>query len=295
MVIARAPSHAISVAHPNAWKNPSMSDTANATDEETVTSHPTVSAIATLVAGIADAVSPISLNYFRQEFEVELKADESPVTIADREIEMAIRQLIEDHYPDHAILGEEHGGEAVMDGSLWIIDPIDGTKSFVSGIPLYGTLIAYAMDGAPIIGTIDVPALRERWVGVKDRPTTFNDRPCKTSGCADLASARVATTSIDMFAGADRERFDALAAAARHRQFGGDCYLYGTLASGGVDVVVEAMLKPYDFAAVVPVVTGASGVMTDWRGNPLTAASDGWVIAAATPELHAQAIAHLTS
>ncbi len=272
-----------------------MSDTANAKDDAAATRHPTVSAIATLVAGIADAVSPISMKYFRQSIDIELKADQSPVTIADREIETAIRQLIEHHYPDHAILGEEHGGDAVMDGPLWVIDPIDGTKSFVSGIPLYGTLIAYALDGTPMIGTIDIPALRERWVGVQDRPTTFNDRPCQTSGCTDLATARVATTSIDMFPGADRDRFDALAAAARHRQFGGDCYLYGTLASGGVDLVVEAMLKPYDFAAVVPVVTGAGGVMTDWRGNALTVESDGWVVAAATPELHAQAIAHLSS
>jgi histidinol phosphatase-like enzyme (inositol monophosphatase family) len=272
-----------------------MSETADATDEGATTPHPSVAAIATLVAGIADAVSPISLNYFRQPIDIEHKSDDSPVTIADREIELAIRQLIAHHYPDHAILGEEHGGDPVTEGPLWIIDPIDGTKSFVSGIPLYGTLIAYAMDGAPIVGTIDVPALRERWVGVEGRQTTFNDGPCRTSGRTDLAQARVATTSIDMFVGADRERFDALAAAARHRQFGGDCYLYGTLASGGIDVVVEAMLQPYDLAAVVPVVTGAGGVMTDWRGEPLTVLSDGWVVAAATPELHAQAIARLSS
>lgn len=268
-----------------------MSETANAPDPE---AEPAISAVATLVAGIADAVAPISLNYFRQPIDVEHKANDSPVTIADREIEMAVRQLIDHHHPDHPVLGEEHGGEAVMAGPLWVVDPIDGTKSFVAGIPLYGTLIAHVVDGQPVVGVIDMPALRERWLGVAGRPTTFNDGPCSTSGCTDLAMARVATTSIDMFAGADRERFDALSAAARYRQFGGDCYLYGLVASGGLDLVVEAMLAPHDLAALVPVVTGAGGVMTDWRGNPLTVASDGWVVAAATPELHAQAIAHLS-
>lgn len=272
-----------------------MSETANAIDDGTTPLDPSVTAIATLVAGIADAVAPISLRYFRQSIEVEHKADQSPVTVADREIETAIRQLIAHHYPDDAILGEEHGGDPVMDGPLWVIDPIDGTKSFVAGIPLYGTLIAYAMNGHPVVGAIDMPALRERWIGVKGRRTTFNDRPCRTSGCTELAQARVATTSIDMFAGADRERFDALSAAARHRLFGGDCYLYGTLASGGLDLVVEAMLKPYDLAALLPVVEGAGGVMTDWRGEPITVASDGWVVAAATPELHAHAIAYLST
>ncbi len=271
-----------------------MSDMANAKDDEAETQYPTVSAIATLVAGIADAVSPISLDYFRQSIDIEHKADDSPVTIADREIETAIRQLIDHHHPDHPVLGEEHGGEAVTEGPLWVIDPIDGTKSFVAGIPLYGTLIAHVLDGRPVVGAIDMPALRERWFGVAGRRTTLNDRPCRTSGCTELATARVATTSIDMFAGEDRKRFDALSAAARHRQFGGDCYLYGILASGGLDLVVEAMLKPHDVAALVPVVEGAGGVMTDWRGNPLTVVSDGWVIAAATPELHAQAVAHLS-
>ena len=268
-----------------------MSDTANAPDPE---AGPSISAVATLVAGIADAVAPISLNYFRKPITVDQKADDSPVTAADREIEMAIRQLIDHHCPDHAVLGEEHGGAPVMEGPQWVIDPIDGTKSFVSGIPLYGTLIAHAMDGLPVVGVIDMPALRERWFGAAGRQTTFNDAPCSTSGCTDLSRARIATTSIDMFVGVDRDRFDALTATSPRRQFGGDCYLYGRLASGGIDLVVEAMLQPYDFAALVPVVQGAGGVMTDWRGNPLTVASDGWVVAAATPELHAQAIAHLS-
>ena len=268
-----------------------MSEPANASSNETGRS---VAAVATLAAGIADAVAPISLNYFRQSIEVDHKADDSPVTIADREIETAIRQLLDHHCPDQPVLGEEHGGAPVLEGPQWVIDPIDGTRSFVSGIPLYGTLIAHAIDGRPVVGVIDMPALRERWFGVAGRPTTFNDAPCQTSGCTELARARVATTSIDMFVGIDRERFDALTSMAQRRQFGGDCYLYGRLASGGIDIVVEAMLKPYDFAPLIPVVEGAGGVMTDWRGDPLTVASDGWVVAAATPELHAEAVAYLS-
>ena len=271
-----------------------MSDAAKAMSEDARPQAPSLSAMATLAAGIADAVAPISLDYFRKPLDVIQKEDDSPVTAADREIEIAIRQLIDHHCPDHAVLGEEHGGEPVMDGPQWIIDPIDGTKSFVSGIPLYGTLIAHAVDGRPVVGLIDMPALRERWFGVEGRITTFNDAPCETSGCTDLSRARIATTSIDMFVGEDRERFDALTSKAQRRQFGGDCYLYGRLASGGIDIVVEAMLQPYDLAALVPVVQGAGGVMTDWRGNPLTVASDGWVVAAATPELHAEAVAYLS-
>lgn len=262
--------------------------------DPTDTPEPSASAVATLAAGIADAVAPISLNYFRQPIDIDHKADNSPVTIADREIETAIRQLIDHHCPNHAVLGEEHGGAPVMEGRQWIIDPIDGTRSFVSGIPLYGTLIAHAIDGRPVVGLIDMPALRERWVGVAGRPTTYNDGPCRTSGCTELAKARIACTSIDMFVGIDRDRFDALTALAPRRQFGGDCYLYGRLASGGLDLVVEAMLQPYDFAALVPIVQGAGGVMTDWRGEPLTVASGGWVVAAATPELHAEAVAYLS-
>ncbi len=271
-----------------------MSEPANATSGQTGASDPAVSAMATLVAGIADAVAPISLDYFRRPIDIDRKADESPVTVADREIETAIRQLIDHHCPDHAVLGEEHGGAPVMEGPQWVIDPIDGTRSFVSGIPLYGTLIAYAQDGLPAVGLIDMPALRERWFGVAGRQTTFNDAPCRTSGCTELSQARIATTSIDMFVGIDRERFEALCAMAPRRQFGGDCYLYARLASGGLDLVVEAMLQPYDFAALVPIVQGAGGVMTDWRGDPLTVASDGWVVAAASPELHAEAVAYLS-
>ncbi|NNG03183.1 MAG: histidinol-phosphatase [Inquilinus sp.] len=254
-----------------------------------------LAALTTFVAGVADAVAPVSLGHFRHPLSIEHKADESPVTIADREVESAIRALIAHQYPDHGILGEEEGGAPTTEGPLWVIDPIDGTRSFIAGIPLYGTLIAFLVDGRPRIGMIDMPALKERWMGAADRPTTFNDRPCRTSDCRDLAAARLAATSIDLFEVADRERFDALTRAVWQRQFGGDCYLYGALASGGLDLVVESNLKPYDFCALAPVVAGAGGVMTDWQGRPLTVASDGRVLAAATPDLHAQALAYLSS
>lgn len=242
----------------------------------------------------ARAAEEVIRRHYARNLQVDFKDDLTPVTVADVESEKTIRGILEQRFPDHGFYGEETGQHDLDAEYLWLVDPIDGTKSFVAGIPLYGTLIAHVVDGRPVVGAIDMPALRERWFGVAGRQTTLNDRLCQTSGCTELAKARVATTSIDMFAGEDRKRFDALSAAARQRQFGGDCYLYGILASGGVDLVVEAMLKPYDVAALVPVVEGAGGVMTDWRGNPLTVVSDGWVIAAATPELHAQAVAHLS-
>jgi histidinol phosphatase-like enzyme (inositol monophosphatase family) len=174
-----------------------------------------------------------------------------------------------------------------------VLDPIDGTKSFISGVPLFGTLIALAYRGRPILGIIDQPISRERWIGVQGRPTIFNGTPVRCRPCPALAAATVFSTSPDMFRGDDAAAHAGVAAAAKLVRFGADCYAYGLLALGFVDLVVEASLKPYDFSAMLPIVEGAGGIATDWQGAPLTLASDGRVVVAGDRRAHLEALALL--
>ena len=245
-----------------------------------------------LAERLADAAGEIARRYFRQPLAVEDKADRSPVTMADREAEAAMRALIEARFPTDGILGEEHGTVRADARRVWVLDPIDGTKSFIAGIPLFGILIALMEDGAPVLGVIDQPILRERWVGIAGQPTRKNGAPVRTRACAQLADASLYATSPDMF-GADRPAFDRLSRAVKATRFGADCYAYAQLASGFIDLVVEADLKPYDYCALVPVIDGAGGAITDWQGKPLRLHSDGRVVAAGTPALGAMARAVL--
>jgi inositol-phosphate phosphatase / L-galactose 1-phosphate phosphatase / histidinol-phosphatase len=242
-------------------------------------------------ADMADAARALSRHWFRHALRVDLKADASPVTIADREIEAAIRRHITEVFPDHGIFGEESGRERCDADVVWVIDPIDGTRSFISGWPLFGMLLAALWRGRPVFGQIDMPALDERWVGCSGRPTLFNSAPVTTSGCGTLAAATVYTTSPDAFSPDEWRVFETLTRRARTRRFGGDCYSYGLLASGFIDLVVECNLQPYDYLSLVPVIEGAGGIITDWQGRPLDINSDGRVVAAATPALHAEALA----
>ncbi len=242
-----------------------------------------------LAEQLADAAGAAIRPYFRAEHGLEIKADHSPVTLADRASEAAMRVLIETHFPDDAIIGEEYGAKDGTSGRTWVLDPIDGTRAFVSGRPIFGTLIALVADGWPVLGVIDQPVLRERWLGVMGQPTLFNGSPAKTRACAALSDAALATTSPHLFDDHQADHFVALARAVSGgamRQgpiYGGDCYNYACLASGYLDIVVEAGLKFHDFAALVPVVEGAGGRMCDWAGDPLTADSSGDVIAAGDP------------
>ena len=249
--------------------------------------------LAAFAGELADLARGLARAHFRKTTAFERKADESPVTIADKAIEAALREAIAVRFPGHAILGEE-AGMSGGDDHLWVIDPIDGTKSFITGVPLFGALIAYAERGVPKLGVIEVPPLGERWVGLPGA-TTFNGAPAHVSGCAALEDARVYTTSPDFFAPADWARYDALSRKGAIRRFGGDCYQYGLLASGHCDLVVETSLQPYDYMALVPVVEGAGGIMTDWQGRPLGLGSDGKVVAAASPALHAAALRELSA
>ncbi|MBL6957674.1 MAG: histidinol-phosphatase [Rhodospirillales bacterium] len=239
---------------------------------------------------LADAVRPIALRYFRQPVDVAAKDDDSPVTIADQKAETAMRALIEETYPDHGILGEEHGGVRTDAAYLWVLDPIDGTQSFVTGKPLFGTLIALLKDGVPILGVMDMPALDERWIGARGQTTTYNGAPVKVRPCTDLKQAWIYATSPHMFPEGDFEAFEALRKQCRRTIYGAECYAYGLLANGQVDLVVESTMQPYDFCALVPIVEGAGGMITDWAGGALKLETDGRVAAAGDAGLHEKAI-----
>ena len=245
-----------------------------------------------LAGRLADAAREIACRYFRQSLEVEQKSDHSPVTIADRAIETEMRRLIRAEFPQHGIQGEEFAAEP-GDEFTWVLDPIDGTKSFISGMPLFGSLIALTRGGRAVLGVLEAPAQAERWVGVEGAATERNGASVKTSACRDIAAARVYSTSADAFNAARLKRYDAYSRRAAQRRFGGDCYLYGMLASGYCDLVIEAAMKPHDFQALVPVVEGAGGRISDWNGRALDAQSGDAVLAAATPELWQQAVAAL--
>ena len=243
---------------------------------------------------LADIARQIALRYFRNLQGIEYKHDETPVTIADREIEQALRQQVAKTYPSHGFTGEEFSARESASPWSWVVDPIDGTKSFATGKPTFGCLIAMLQEDRPVTGVIEMPALKERWLGTMGRVSTFCGQECATSQTRDLTDATLYATTIDMFSEGERELFDALSRQTRFRMFGADCYAYGLLASGHVDLVVEAGMATHDFLALVPVIQGAGGTITDWHGRALDCHSQGQILAAASPELHQRALAILS-
>jgi inositol-phosphate phosphatase / L-galactose 1-phosphate phosphatase / histidinol-phosphatase len=250
-------------------------------------------AFLTLAAELADAAGAVIRPAFRTRLAIDEKPDLTPVTAADRAAEAAMRRLIEARFPDHGIIGEEFGRVREEAEFVWVLDPIDGTKSFISGVPLFGTLIALTERGRPLLGIIDQPISRERWTGAVGRPTTLNGVPIGCRPCPVLAGATLFATTPDMFRGPDAAAFARVSAAVKLVRFGADCYAYGLVAAGFVDLVVEASLRPYDFCAMVAIVEGAGGVTSDWRGRPLDLASDGRVAIAGDRRAHAAALALL--
>lgn len=236
---------------------------------------------------LAEAARSVIRPLFRGDWEAETKADNSAVTEADRAAEAAMRAILEKERPDDGIIGEEYGTRNEGAGRQWVLDPIDGTQSFVAGRAIFGTLIALNQEGWPILGVIDQPVQQERWIGQIGEGTTLNGKPVKARPCPAVEGMSLATTSPHCF---DAEQSDAwlnLVINAYPKRpypvYGGDCYNYALLASGHLDCVMEAGLKLYDYAALVPVVEGAGGIMSDWQGNPLDAGSDGTVIALGDP------------
>ncbi len=235
---------------------------------------------------LADASGQVIRPLFRSAIPIDLKEDHSPVTRADQDAESAIRSVLTRERPDDGVIGEEHGIDHAEREFVWVIDPIDGTRAFITGKPMFGTLIALLQNGRPILGLIDQPVLGDRWVGAVGHATLFNGREARVRPCRDLSAAHLNATSPEMFEGEERRAFDRLSAAAGFTHYGGDCYAYGLLASGFLDLVVEAGLKTHDFCALAPVVIGAGGSMTDWQGADLTLASEGQVIASGDPGCH---------
>ena len=243
-----------------------------------------------LAERLADASGRIIRHYFRSSIEVITKADQSPVTIADREAETELRRMVALAYPGHGLIGEEFPAERRAADHVWVFDPIDGTKSFITGRPLFGTLIALLYRGRPILGIIDHPAMGERWIGAAGRPTTFQGRPAHVRACADLSLAVLAASSPHMFgSGAAAEAFHRVRSQAGLTLYGGDCYAYGLLASGFQDLVIEANNGIHDFLALVPVIEGAGGVITDWEGRALGLDSGDKVLAAGDRRMHERA------
>jgi len=243
----------------------------------------------TLAGALADLARPIIIAHFRTGTAISDKADASPVTEADRAAEAAMRTAIIDAFPDHGILGEEFGPENTDADYVWVLDPIDGTKAFVTGKPLFGTLIALCHQGRPIIGVIDQPILDERWLGAAGRRSTLNGAAISTRA-ATLKDAWLYATSPEMFEGTAAEAFARLRLNVKHTLYGADCYAYGLLGAGHTDLVCEASLKPYDYCAHVPIIEGAGGIITDWSGGALGIASDGRVLAAGDGATHAAAL-----
>jgi histidinol phosphatase-like enzyme (inositol monophosphatase family) len=232
---------------------------------------------------------------FRSGLRTDLKSDRTPVTIADRSAEQAMRAVLAERCPDHGIQGEECGIDRPDARLRWVLDPIDGTKAFITGRPLFGTLVALTEAGRPILGIIDQPVTGERWIGVAGRPTEFRGPFGGAAGCRrcpTLAEAELSCTGPFLL-GPDMGRWQRLADAVRRTSWGGDCYAYGLLALGHIDVIAEATMKPWDWAALVPVIEGAGGRITDWRGAPLRPDGDGRVLAVGDPALLAPAVAAL--
>jgi inositol-phosphate phosphatase/L-galactose 1-phosphate phosphatase/histidinol-phosphatase len=242
---------------------------------------------------LAEVAGEVSRRYFRTPVAVHDKPDLSPVTVADREAEMAMRELIAAAAPDHGILGEEYGPQNAEAEWLWVLDPIDGTKAFITGKPSFGTLIALLHRGVPVLGIIEQPILGERWLGVAGRPTTLNGKPIRVRACPDITLASLYATAPEMFTGADALAWEALRRTVKLPRYGADCYAYGLLAAGFVDLVVEASLHPHDYLPLITVIEGAGGLFTDWQGQRLGLASDGRVVAAGDAAAHAAALATL--
>lgn len=243
---------------------------------------------------LADLAGAVIRPYFRKRLEIidKGKTGFDPVTRADREAEAAMRELIRRERPDDGVLGEEHGTEPGRNGFRWVLDPIDGTRAFITGRPTWGTLIALEENGRRILGIIDQPVLRERFVGY-ERVAQFcspeGETPLRTRSCAALADAAVSTTHPwGYFTASERTGFEILCARTRMSYFGGDCYAYGLLAMGHIDLIVEASLAAWDVAALIPIVENAGGVFTDWNGAAV--GEGGRIIAAGDQRVHAEAV-----
>jgi histidinol phosphatase-like enzyme (inositol monophosphatase family) len=245
---------------------------------------------------LAELSGSAILPHFRTRMVVDNKEADAfdPVTAADRAAEEVIRRHIGAHYPDHGILGEEFGDDSGSADYVWVIDPIDGTRAFISGIPVWGTLVGLKKNGQPIYGMMSQPFIGERFVG--DGQTAIYSGPAgeavlRTRPCPSIAEATLFTTSPSIFSDADREAYARVESHVRLTRYGCDCYAYCMLAGGHVDIVIEAGLKTFDIMPLIPVIEGAGGIVTNWQGG--SAIDGGQVVASGDPSLHEDVLRRL--
>jgi myo-inositol-1(or 4)-monophosphatase len=259
----------------------------------------TVIDFSAFIGRLATASGETILPFFRTSLSIDNKAtthDFDPVTEADRAAEAVMRRLIKAQFPQHGIVGEEFGNEREDADYVWVLDPIDGTKSFIAGFPTWGTLIGLLHKGMPVFGMMHQPYIGERFSGdngVANYRGPSGERRLTVRRCASLAEATSYTTSPLLMNAADRTAFGRVESQVRLTRYGGDCYSYCMLAAGHLDLVIETELKSYDIAALIPIVTGAGGIVTTWEGNP--AQGGGRIIAAGDPRVHEAAMKLLTS
>jgi len=253
----------------------------------------------TFINELGDAASAVSLKYFKKPLNVLSKGKKlgtgfDPVTIADRNTEFAIRKLIRTKYPTHSIMGEEHVDEKKGSDFKWIIDPIDGTRAYITGVPTWGTLIALKNGDDHEIGMIDQPYLKERFIGTKNG-STMNGNPIKCRPCESIFYATISTTDpFQLFKNDDeQDRFFRVAAGAKMMRNGYDCYAYAMVAMGFMDVVIETGLEAYDIQGIIPVIEGAGGIVTNWQGDKVT--EGGQVVACGDKRLHEKVIGILNT
>ena len=235
-------------------------------------------------AELTDASRALIRSRFRAEGNVEMKPDDTPVTPTDLEVESLLRGMIAERYPQHGIIGEEHPTKGDAESHVWVIDPIDGTRSFIAGRPVFGTLIALTVDGVPVMGVVDIPVMGERWLGAKGHATTLNGVAARTRACASVSDAILLATSPEYLGGDAAAPFQAVADAAKFTIYDAGTQGYGLVASGHADIMIAASYGIVDYLAAVPVIEGAGGVVRDWNGKPLTVASGDRFVMLGNPE-----------
>ncbi|WP_146345698.1 inositol monophosphatase family protein [Phaeobacter marinintestinus] len=254
-----------------------------------------ISQIRDVAERIARDASDIPMAYFRAPLDISAKADDSPVTVADQKTERFIRDALLSAFPDHGIFGEEYGVSGSLEGETWIIDPIDGTRSFITGSPLFGMLLGYLVGGVPQLGLVRMPALGETFVGMPGHGAFLNDVAIRCRATQDLSDAMIYVNEAEKLLQTAPDLFARLCQTGHTRRMAYDCYPHALVASGQIDAVVDCGLEPYDYLPLVGLVQAAGGVITDWDGNVLTLDSDGRVLTSATPALHKQMLGVLNA
>ncbi len=256
---------------------------------------PSIEHVRTVAEQVAEQASTIPMEHFGTPLDIIAKADESPVTIADRMTEAFIRGELTRHFPAHGIFGEEYGVSGSLQGETWIIDPIDGTRSFITGSPLFGMLLGYLVEGKPQLGLVRMPALNETYVGIPGKGAFRNGQPIRCRATTKPDEAMVYINEAERIHAANPGLFTRLCRVGHTRRMSYDCYPHAMLAAGLIDSVVDFGLEPYDFLPLVGLVQAAGGTITDWDGKALSLESDGKVLSSATPELHRQMLAFLNA